>query len=297
MISNTAAHLNQIVTILVLGCGVFMFFLHQITGRIDILDYKEHRSSALGFLLWLMWWASFLVVYFILPNHTKEVTPLILTILDIGDLSLLGFVICYCNGEEGFSWKRLGILPITLLFLILFYSITYPFFQRDPVRLSLWVLSPSVVLANVAIIMFGWSFFVRWEMIGLPLFLVSCVYALAQLPAYMAAFLFIPTSDADPTPVIAAQKFLKIGDVFSFLAVGKFLLAAYPVILFLSPKNNRPNLTIAKYWPNNERITIHPNIRRALLWGVTTISAGMLGALSTEIIKRFINELMTKPVP
>jgi hypothetical protein len=145
--------------------------------------------------------------------------------------------------------------------------------------------------------MFGWSLFVRWGMIGLPIFLVSCIYALAQLPAYVAAFLFIPTSDADLTPIIAAQKFLKIGDVFSFLAVGKFLLAAYPIILFLSPKGNRPDLTKSKYWPNNERVIIHPNIRRALLWGVTTISAGMLGAISSEIIKEFIRWLMAKPVP
>lgn len=207
--------------------------------------------------------------------------------LDIGDLFLLGFAICYCSGDADFSWKRLALLPITFMFLILYYAIMYSSLNTS-LLFSIWLFSPSVVLANVALLMFGWSFLVRWGLKGLPLFFVTAAYAWAQLPAYIAVFVVLPPAYKN---ILLPHFGEGINTVFPYLALGKMILAIYPLTLFLSPDGSRPDTSQPKYWPSRESFKLHPNIRRILLWFLTTIVSLSLGALIKDKIVAFAERI------
>lgn len=279
---------NRLIPAIVLISGVVVFFTAYLIKYPDFIDFKKKPSTSYGFLLWLIWWATLLTVYFMLPGAGIRQHPIILGILDVGDLALLGFVICYCSGDKDFSWKRLSLLPLSLTILILFYAMMYTSVTPSPL-FSLWLVSPSAVLANVAIIMFGWAFLVRWELKALPLFCFTTIYALTQLPAYTAAFVVMP--EQYYAQFCSVESFKKINAVFPYLALGKVILAFYPFVLFLSPDGFHPDFSQPKYWPSNEKIPLHPNIRRALLWVLTTIVSLFIGAITRDKIISFVKWL------
>lgn len=284
-----SALLNILICAFALISGVIIFFTAYLIDYPDNLDFNKTPSTSYGFLFWLMWWISLLIAYFLLPEPLTSLHPITLSILDFGDLCLLGFVICYCSGDADFSWKRLSLLLITLMILILYYTIMYGalrggYLQANPL-FAVWLFSPSAVLANVALLMLGWAFLVRWGLKALPLFFVTSAYAWAQLPAYIAAFVVLPSEYKGQ--FASVQGFNIIQTVFPYLALGKIVLAFYPLTLFLSPEGSRPDTKKAKYWPSKEQFNLHPNIRRILLWVLTTLVSLSLGAIIKDHLVTF----------
>jgi hypothetical protein len=258
-----------------------MFLTAYVFKFPSFLNFKKYPSMAWGFVLWVAWWITFIIVYSngMLPAATVSNHPFILAVLDVGDLTLLGFAICYCSGDVQFSWKRLAPLPIVFLFFIAYYFTLSKIFKSPPnATFTIWLFAPSAVLANVSILSLGWAFLVRWGMKAIPLFIVAAIYALAQLPAYLAAFLTMPKEYKEYANLLVGSE-----KIFAILAIGKLILAAYPLILFLSPEGYRPDMAQPKYWPSTEPIPLHPYISRSLIWGLSILVAAFLGALGNAL--------------
>jgi len=47
------------------------------------------------------------------------------------------------------------------------------------------LIAPELAIANIAMVLLGWGFFVRWSGFSTLLFLLAIIYALLQLPAFL----------------------------------------------------------------------------------------------------------------
>jgi hypothetical protein len=269
-----AASVNLAVTIIILLASLGSLFIFW-------TKYSLRRPSTFyAFCCWCTWWLSLMVAYLLIVRFPGT-QSLVLATLDVGSLALLGFAIVYCHGDEAFTGEGLAVslkavvpvvLSITFLALVAYYILLWLLTNWSPVLASIWRFSPSAVLSNVGLVMFGWVMFVRWGMKALLLFLGTLAYALAQTPGYIELFLLIPQGwmQGVGTP----------GPLFYGLAAGKVFIAAYSLVLFLSPIEHSPDTKKAKYWPKPvESFYFHPRVRKVLLWVLTPIWVAFAGTL------------------
>ncbi|HKV41810.1 MAG TPA: hypothetical protein VJX67_21580 [Blastocatellia bacterium] len=186
-------------------------------------------------------------------------------------------------GRWGLTTIAASSLSVALVALAVYYVFLSSLTRTSPVIVSIWRLSPSAVLSNLAMVMFGWAMFVRWGLKALPLLLGALAYALAQIPAYILLFLLIPQGWVQPESAAL---------LFHFLALGKIFIGSYSLILFLSPSGNSPDTAKPKYWPRPaESIHLHPVLRTTMLWILTPAYGTLVGLL---VLSGF-NTYLTKP--
>src|SRR5713101_1375954 len=103
---------------------------------------------------------------------------------------------------------------------------------------SALMLAPDVVLANIALVLLGWVFFVRWSRLGNLFVLVAILYALPQLPALLAR---------DLGTFLKPE--LNLTTIFYVLAGGKVLLAYGFLSLLCSSVLPGIKVNERKLWP------------------------------------------------
>lgn len=282
--NNSVIYLNVGLAFVALLSGLVLLLTAYLFKRPVVLDFQAERSTSIAYFFWLGWWASFIWTYYTLHDASFSLgaRPSVLLSMNTGDLCLLAAAIAYCSGDRAFGWRRLTPLPIALGMLLAYHLLFMTGAQRPTPLTSLWLLSPSAVLANVAVFMLGWAFLARWGSTALPLFFVTTLYAMVQYPAYLEAFVAAPFG-------IDSLKSGKL--VFYGLASGKLFILCLATTHFLSPSPNRPDMTGPKLWPSIQAVPLHPKGVRFLLWFVTTIGAGIVGAIITATVRELLQRL------
>lgn len=230
------------------------------------------------------------IAYFMFKRGADQAYPILLLVLDLGDLALLGFVMAYCSGNKAFKTKRLILLPTIFVTILVFYGLNSFIFGERPTTFSLILISESAILASVATIMSGWAFLVRWgSLSAIVFFFITLGYSILQVPAYLHVFFFQPTvvrllmQNTELTKfeeILKLEQMIDLNDVFLFLAGLKLLLAVFPIAFFLSTDGNTPkNFQEPKYFPHfepGEKSSVHPKITKYLLKPFTVIGPVLL---------------------
>jgi hypothetical protein len=108
------------------------------------------------------------------------------------------------------------------------------------------LVSPDVVVSNVALILLGWVFLSRWTGIGVIYFLIVIAYAVLQLPARIAI---------DLGSFLDANKHPDLEPTFYLLAVGKiFIIGGF----ILMVRNVGSDTTESRFWPGRHRTSLYP---------------------------------------
>ena len=151
---------------------------------------------------------------------------------------------------------------------------------------NLVMLSPSMVLASVSLFAFGWSFVVRWGLTGVPFLLLTAVYCVLQVPAYIQAFLL----GAQP-----GAKQVDLSFVFVILAFLKLAVGVYSFAFFFSVSDQAPEMHSQKYWPlRNYVAPLDPVARRILLhflFGVVTLFLGAITGARSDWVGAILKML------
>lgn len=108
------------------------------------------------------------------------------------------------------------------------------------------LVSPDIIVSNVALILLGWVFLCRWSGIGVAYFFVMIVYAVLQLPARVA---FDLSGFLDPA------KHVNLEPTFYFLAAGKIFMVGGFILMV---RNVAKDAAEPRFWPRGERISPYP---------------------------------------
>lgn len=267
------ATINAWVTFGVVLFGLVSFGLRVFHGKPDFLDSTQHKATTWGFGFWLCWWLSMACVYTVAQHKGNDLVPLLLWLLDLGDLALIGFAIAYLGGDEKLKVRRFAPLAILFAILSIFYGVIACVTGGKITTLAMvYVIAPSVALAIGANIVAGWAFLVRWGYTATLLFLVAVIYAVCQGPAYH--ILFVVRTHASGTN--GANAVNSPEQVFYVLALGKLFIAAMSSMLFLSTVPNAPNMKSESYWPTwQQAVPLRPAFRRAIVKWIAAVAALM----------------------
>ena len=284
------AKINSYVPNVVLGIGALLYLSFLIARRPHLLDVKQHIATTWGFTFWLLWWASIRWGYGLIPDYRPDVFPFPLLVLNLGDLCLVCFVIIYAGGNDNFRWIRLTPALVALTLLALYYFLYDVFIipEHASAFWSILLISPSAVLANLAMFAFGWIMLVRWGYSAFLFFFITSLYSVLQVPAYMHAFLFKHHCIGAGADMEALRQRLDLA--FYFLAGGKALLALFPLAYFFSTYPGNPYMRDSRYWPSRETSAqLHPKIKRGLQWLFAAVGAGVLTKLIVMFGARLVS--------
>jgi len=272
---------NTALCVIVLVAGAIIFLVYHFWNRPRVLSLRTRPSTGWASILLLLWWLSLAYAYF---SHQRLADGKVvhaasaLLGMNLGDLCLLGAAIAYCSGDEEFRGRRFAPLPVTLALLILYYLLFGILWHGDTLSFlgSIWLFSPSVVIANVAVFAIGWAFLVRWGVTALPFLLIAVMYAVAQYPAYLHAFALKSHSLLTGSHESLASS----GQVFYYLAIGKLFFVLFPAIFLFGPRDGEPPSTArAKSWPSFEVVPLPPAARKLVIAIVSTVAGAFLVAL------------------
>jgi hypothetical protein len=313
---KACADINAGIAFTVFLFGIVLFLIAWLFKWPTFLRFERQQASTTSFVLWIMWWFSMFVAYTFISNKDPIPYGRMLLILDWGDLCLVGSVLAYAAGNETIRDKapcmrRLVFLIIIGLGYFAYYSFHVWRFANNQTLLSdILFISPSLVLANVAIVAFGWIFVARWGLVAIPLLLLTVVYSALQLPAYTFVFLFKPHF-LDPGILsipeetinvlrfmgmedtvnnlgnvnIMLQKFINVFYALSFL---KIILIAYPLFLWMSTTESDPKMEEEMFWPD---ITYFPPVNMKILGAITAAVGFILGIFGREIVSHTFKAL------
>jgi len=284
MIHSFASIPNILVATLVAVFLTFLYFSAILFRTPDILSFVERPATAVACLLWGIWWLTLIPAYLLLQYQELAWHGCVLSLLDLGSLTCIGTALIYCRGEHFRLTRLLMMLPLFVLFAA--WDLGGCGFLRTP-PLRVLLIAPSVVLANVSFLFLGWAFLVRWGWPGIPFLLVAVIYAMGQIPAYFQVFVVEPFH-RELHPVFGSLDY-----VFLCLAVGKVLYAVGFLTFFCSPAPFRPDLTKARYWPEDP-IYPHPRIRQFLRWVVVALpmwAIPILASAFSPVLQEWIKKL------
>jgi len=286
---DTIANVNSIIPVVAVCVGSLLYCVYVIFHKPAFLSITAHKATAWGFTFWLMWWPTLIISYYLIPEYSTDQFPFVLWVLNVGDLCLLAFVIIYTGGDDNFRWRRLAPLVIALLVFSLHYCLHFMLVIRGGHASPFWslvLISPSAVLANVAMFAMGWAFLVRWGLGGLLFFIISALYSIVQVPAYVNAFFIKPHFS-----LVFDHLHSELNSVFYILAGVKVFLLAFPLSYFFSTREGNPVMKEQRYWPALDAIEgeappeINPRIKSALLWMLPTVGAAILTAIIAALFE------------
>jgi len=259
-----AAYINAIVLVAILTCMILLYLHDSITIGSSIKTHRSspsqtgdsapqndsallgenHASTAASFWFFFAAFACLLLVYLLNPvsglDYFHPVLHLIQSVLsNLSNISLLLAAVSYGQGLEFDLRRAIRRIPgyVLLLFLWgIFWEMIVDHRQNFVARALM--LAPDVVLANIALVLLGWVFFVRWSRLGNLFVLVAILYALPQLPALLAR---------DLGTFLKPE--LNLTTIFYVLAGGKVLLAYGFLSLLCSSVLPGIKVNERKLWP------------------------------------------------
>jgi hypothetical protein len=304
-ISSTFTLLNLIISIIVVLLGIICIISYGLTKRRPhFLSVKDSASTAWGFVLWIVGWVSVFFAYSLLKqDHISSI--FLLLILALGDLSFLSFAIAFCSGDKRLKKSRLGFFPAAF-FILIFLLYVLSLFVNETLTMIMCV-SAAAVLATISTLMMGWAFFVRWRFSALSYFIVSALYSILQVPAYMHTFFLQPKvafvlnqvlkdhetfllNSSIKNQLELLNQNLNFNGIFLYLFLGKIMLALCPFIFFLSTKPNNPDMTEESFWPygfpdKKLEPSIDPKLRKYLTWFIRTFLTAVIYFLVRDYLK------------
>ena len=255
-------------------------------GKVDLLSPKKHPGTAWAIRLWAIWWASILLTYLGLSALPYGA---VLLLLDIGNLATIGTAIAYCFGNE-FDLCYLKSLSYVLFFEAVWH-ISLPTLLNSP-QGRLVVISPSVALSTLSGVSLGWAVVVRCGWRAWPFLMLTALYSVAQLPAYIDRIV-LSEEVADST---LRGYFPKLSVVMVLLGLGKVLKVCMFLGYYYSP-DQRPSLfAVKRFLPSAAQgVGMHPKMARFFRWVIGIIVAaflGGLGAASVPSITQWLRSLL-----
>lgn len=117
------SNLNFVIPLLMITAGVSFFGLRRLTGWPAFLDGEKHPATVVTFTLWISWWLTIGVAYFMLKSYGMKSHTTVLFVLDVGDLCLIGSVITYLGGNRTYKEikDRLVFPLIAVVVFMAFY--------------------------------------------------------------------------------------------------------------------------------------------------------------------------------
>jgi hypothetical protein len=230
-----------------LGC----VFLAYILTRFDAIenDWAVQNKDLLHFLV-----------------HVSKTT-----LSNLANVAILIAAIAYGRAENFKNARALkGLLISALLFVLwaVFWELVH---HDDSLIFTVLLISPDVVIANVALILLGWVFLSRWSGVGVLFFLLMVIYAVLQLPARIAL---------DLKEFLNPNKAVDLESTFYLLAVGKIFMVSGFVLMLrtVTDKTAEP-----RFWPRGPRVSPYPvSIQHVVL--------ALLFALLVPLILHWANQ-------
>jgi hypothetical protein len=135
--------------------------------------------------------------------------------------------------------------------------------------------APVLLLASVAGTALGWAFFVRWGSTAWPFFVVSIVYSLLQLPAYIRGeFGYLDNALGQEI------RNSNLDYAYPILAGGKVLLAFGFLSLLCGSAHADVRISEPKNWPTT---AVPPPTSYHMGWGwLASLLAGLIIATATQ---------------
>ncbi len=283
MYSTTALNLAMCYSILVIMAIIFVHSL--VFGKPEIIDVKKHPSTGISFLLWAFVWLNTALVYHFLSGQFFLVTDhygVVLIFLNIGNMAIFGSAIAYARGDrlnpkKDFTWL------IGLLVFLMFWNLVSQRFVTGFIGMTI-TIAPSVILSAISLMFFGWVFFVRWGgFIGSVYFLCVGLYAILQLPAYVAIFL---------KPFLGSNQ--DVGVIFSLLAGMKIPLISGFMVLLLNSSLLDVKISEERIMPSVP-VTLPDPMNKALYWIVGVLVTAALTAMTKPIWRSLVAAFKTTP--
>jgi hypothetical protein len=215
---------------------VVTLILFLAAKHLDAFSFKKNPGTALAIVFMLLSWVMMLLVY-----GKKDLSfSWALVVTDAGSAALFCAGCLLVRGNKHFSgFDATVLIPFIAL-------CAWDYFLGDYVSgpgktlLSVICLSPSLLLSQIAMVLLGWAFLVRWGWYGLIFGLLCLLHAMLQLPTYIALNL---SDDFQLTPQDKEQ-FKQVVDALGLLK----LPLAYGFVAFLA-SHNRPNFAEPAFFP------------------------------------------------
>jgi hypothetical protein len=235
-------NLNCYISFAVVIFGLFFFFAQLGPGKAF-----QPRFMRWAFGLWISNYLILALLYLDLAFSHRIPLAGRLVMSDLGSLSWIAFFFVYVLGDDlapplpkpdpndvspakrdRSNIRRLIVVLGVVLGLAATFAIVGDLLDFEKGRLrSLSLIAMPQLLANISALLLGWAFLVRYgpSVTAMMLFVATCLYALAQSPAYLAVFVIRGTENN-------TQDF---AGLFYFLAMMKVILALLCYALFASP--------------------------------------------------------------
>ena len=274
--------------------------ISRVADRDSALLFERHPSAASAFWFFFIALSSLLLIYLLVPPRTaggstglaaswEMFHPVIhgaVTVLsNFANFCLLMAALCYSSGKAYGIWKQRSRIAAFVAGIFVWTICWEVAGHRQSVTLTSLMLAPDVVMANVAFVLLGWSFYVRWKGLGTIYFLFTIIYALLQLPALISREL---GDFFDPRYAATTDK------LFFWLAGGKALLAYGFLSLLSSSVCPAIRVDEKKNWPADfERPwhAIFPRFKEARF--ADFIIAGVFAIVFAIIVAPFAEPIWT----
>jgi len=198
------------------GVTLLLFLAHK---HFSAFNFKTHPCTALAAALMAFSWVMLLLVYSML--HLPF--PWALVVTDLGSAALLCAAFILMRGDRHFSGFDAALLIPLLILLVWDYVCGRYASGPGKTLLSVICLSPSLLLAQIAMVVLGWAFVVRWGAYGIIYGVLCVLHAVLQLPVYIALnlsgdFQLTPHDQNQFAQVVDALGLLKLPLAYGFLA-------------------------------------------------------------------------------
>jgi hypothetical protein len=204
---------------ILLSAVVVTVILFLAGKHLDAFSFKKNPGTALATVFMLLSWVMMLLVY-----GKKDLSfSWALVATDAGSAALFCAGYLLLRGNKHFSGFDTTVL-------IPFFALcAWDYFLGEYVSgpgktlLSVICLSPSLLLSQIAMVLLGWAFVVRWGWYGLIFGILCLLHAVLQLPTYIALnlsgdFQLTPPDKEQFRQVMDALGLLKAPLAYGFLA-------------------------------------------------------------------------------
>lgn len=204
---------------IVVGAVVVTLLLFLAGQHLPAFSFRTNPCTALAAAFMALSWLMLVLVY----SRQNLRFPWALVVTDIGSAAMLCAAFILMRGDKHFSGFDAALL-IPLL-VLLGWDYVCGGYASGPGKtlLSVICLAPSLLLSQIAVVLLGWAFVVRWGAYGVIFFILCILHAVLQLPTYVALNLAtdfqLTVRDKEQfTQVVQALGLLKIPLAYGFLA-------------------------------------------------------------------------------
>lgn len=253
---------------------------------------KLLTGAGWGLVLWSVWWLTLLLIYLSLSGSNLFV---VLLISNVGNAVVLGGSIAYCRGNA-FRIQDIGPLLLLAFVASILGAAIAALIPGPPARLV--AVAPSAVISTAAMVAMGWAVLVRCGWRTILFFLMMCVYACLQLPAFVDAMVLRtgihPYNGVQGFEnAVRGVYFQGMNWVFYVLAFLKVIIAISFLGYLFGTGHNQEILELESMWPKKDiKVRMNPVYAQLLKWGGGVLGSAVAGGFVTLMYQEFFHSLI-----